>query len=198
VRLADLVAAVVVAALAEVGLAAVHRARRALRPGGATGTRARALHRARGRRRRRRRLLRPVRRPELAKTPSLRSTEHSARLGAPRGAAAGEGAAAVVAMPDAAAAAAAVAAMGGGGGTAASCPSWSCVRVSFTVRTVVSRPVCWVPPSLSSYRPALPRGGWQRARQAPRGVIARAPPRTEANKSSTGAGQMPQISRELS
>jgi hypothetical protein len=37
VCLADLVAAVVVVALAEVDLAAVHRARRALRPVGATG-----------------------------------------------------------------------------------------------------------------------------------------------------------------
>ena len=71
VRLADLVAAVVVAALAEVSFAAVHRARRALRPGGATGTRAQALHRAHGRRRRRRRLLRPVRRPELAEHAEL-------------------------------------------------------------------------------------------------------------------------------
>ena len=79
VRLADLVAAVVVAALAEVGLAAIHRARRALRPGGATGTRARALHRARGRRGwrsrcscSRRRLLRPVgHRPELAEPAEL-------------------------------------------------------------------------------------------------------------------------------
>ena len=49
VRLADLVAAVVVAALAQVGLAAVHRARRALRPAGAAGPQARALYRASGR-----------------------------------------------------------------------------------------------------------------------------------------------------
>jgi hypothetical protein len=49
VRLTDLVAAVVVAALAQVGLAAVHRARRALRPASAAGPQARALHRGGGR-----------------------------------------------------------------------------------------------------------------------------------------------------
>ena len=48
VRLAHLVPPVVVAALAEVSLAAVHRARRALRPAAAAGAGARALHRARG------------------------------------------------------------------------------------------------------------------------------------------------------
>ena len=120
VRLADLVAAVVVAALAEVGLAAVHRARRALRaPAAPPGPERRRFigltdgaAAAAG-------SFVPSAAPNSPSTPSLRSTEHSARLSAPRGAAAGEGAAAVVAMPDAAAgeatAPAAVAAMGGGG-----------------------------------------------------------------------------------
>jgi hypothetical protein len=69
VRLADLVVVVVVTTLAQVGLAAVHRERRTLRPAAAAGPRAWALHRAGERRCSCSRWLfrsRAVRRPELA------------------------------------------------------------------------------------------------------------------------------------
>jgi hypothetical protein len=249
VRLADLVAAVVVAALAEVGLAAVHRARRALRPGGATGPRARALHRASGRRRRGRgrcryRLLRPVRSPELAEPAELevhgalcpaRRPARCRRGGRPsscggnarrrrwgrRGGGGGGGGdgrrhgvvlqvgqvpgnrhleipihewerrgrriASSTVSPSASAEL----------GAACPCPwpSWSSVCVSFTARTV-PRPVCWVLPSLSSYRPLCRgEGGNEPARHRGELLPGHHRARTEANKSSTGTGQMPQISR---